>query len=668
MPNSAVPQPDFPDSPQSTTDANRDITLPAGRYLTLCNIIRAHTGGQTRAMIMRNRLITRHAGIPTTLLTTEPVPIYPEVRESLREQGQLIDGMQLLNAYEWYRDADLSGDQPKPSADDLGERIVPLPEATSTEELHPDGTVYFTSYRRWNQEIARDYRRADGTVFLRTPGADATVSRKPWVLVGHDGRPLRGWKSLGAWYWDWFRRLVGDAQRVFLVTDSRFALREITPRRDRRFYITHLVHNNHLVGERRWDSPLSPDYAPLFERIRYYDGLVSLTHRQSEDIAKRFGPTNNLYVVPNPVEPAPLPAVLPPRRRATFISVTRLVAQKRLNHAIRAFAKVVAERDQAELQIYGDGILRDHLASLIDSLGIGDHVKLMGYDPRAKDAMLHATGFLMSSVNEGYPLATLESMSYGCPVVSYDINYGPREQITDGVDGFLVDAGDIDAMAARCIQMIDSPELVAKMSQNALAKAAAHDHRAFLRDWRAVFEKVVEIRRLQVRDASAELTVHTLGWRPVEHPTVPERVRSRLAKTAPAPAERGSGSTQEPPDVEFAATLTVTGTWRKGVMNDRIITLDALCSDTGEIVSLPIEDRPGPRGVFHLSSRFSLDDVFGRLSADAHHVSLRLRFTAHNWSWETTLARPAEQRPAYEISFAADDSMHLHRPGEQARP
>ncbi len=55
----------------------------------------------------------------------------------------------------------------------------------------------------------------------------------------------------------------------------------------------------------------------------------------------------------------------------------------------------------------------------------------------------------MTSSFEGYPLATLESMSRGCPVVSYDIRYGPREQISDGVDGFLVPPGDIELLAQR---------------------------------------------------------------------------------------------------------------------------------------------------------------------------------------------------------------------------
>ena len=124
----------------------------------------------------------------------------------------------------------------------------------------------------------------------------------PYVLVGHDGRPVRAWRKVGGWHWHWLRWLAGDAERVFLVTDSRFALGNILPRMDDRFFLLHLIHNNHTVGERRWDSPLSPDYEPLFRRMRMVDGLVTLTGRQSEDVAQRFGRVNNLFVVPNRVE------------------------------------------------------------------------------------------------------------------------------------------------------------------------------------------------------------------------------------------------------------------------------------------------------------------------------------------------------------------------------
>ena len=89
---------------------------------------------------------------------------------------------------------------------------------------------------------------------------------------------------------------------------------------------------------------------------------------------------------------------------------------------------------------------------------------LRGYDPHAREALWNASAFLMTSEYEGYPLSTLEAMSQGCPVVSYDIRYGPREQIADGVDGFVVPEGDEAALAERVVELLRSPELVRRMS------------------------------------------------------------------------------------------------------------------------------------------------------------------------------------------------------------
>ena len=66
----------------------------------------------------------------------------------------------------------------------------------------------------------------------------------------------------------------------------------------------------------------------------------------------------------------------------------------------------------------------------------------------------------MTSAFEGYPLSTLESMSRGCPVVSYDMKYGPREQIDRRGRRLPRARGDVDALAARVIELLRSPELV----------------------------------------------------------------------------------------------------------------------------------------------------------------------------------------------------------------
>ena len=175
---------------------------------------------------------------------------------------------------------------------------------------------------------------------------------------------------------------------------------------------------------------------------------------------------------------------------------------------------MVAERPQAKLEIFGRGALRRSVERLIGDLGMTDHITLMGWNPDARDTLWTATGFLMSSGFEGYPLATLESLSRGCPVVSYDVKYGPREQITDGVDGFLVPDRDQRAMADRVIQMIDDPALVRRMSDAALVKASQHDYRAFMTAWSGILAKVVANKPKRVTLGSVNLEVTRLGYRP----------------------------------------------------------------------------------------------------------------------------------------------------------
>ena len=95
----------------------------------------------------------------------------------------------------------------------------------------------------------------------------------------------------------------------------------------------------------------------------------------------------------------------------------------------------------------------------------------------------------MTSSFEGYPLSTLESMGRGCPVVSYDIKYGPREQITDGVDGFLVPPGDTELLAQRVIELLRSTRARrAHERRGARAAPSASARRSSLARWAEVLE------------------------------------------------------------------------------------------------------------------------------------------------------------------------------------
>lgn len=139
--------------------------------------------------------------------------------------------------------------------------------------------------------------------------------------------------------------------------------------------------------------------------------------------------------------------------RYLFESVARLLAQRRLN---------------VELVLAGDGPLREDYEDWIDELGIGQHVQLLG-------AIYDVPKFLQSldiyvqssSSSEALPIAVLEAMACGLPIVATRIA-GIPEQIQDGVNGFLVAPCDSTALADAIVTLCEDQSL-----RDALGAASA---------------------------------------------------------------------------------------------------------------------------------------------------------------------------------------------------
>jgi hypothetical protein len=319
---------------------------------------------------------------------------------------------------------------------------------------------------------------------------------------------------------------------------------------------------------------------------------------------------------------------------------------------------VLKEEPDATLDIYGDGQLRVALEREIADQGVADSVFLRGHDPRAREALWTATGFLMTSRFEGYPLATLESLSHGCPVISYDIKYGPSQQITHDVDGFLVEAGDIRGMADRIVELIRNPELVARMSGAALDKAGQHDYRAFLRDWRAVLDGVIAARPRRTTLDSVTLKVTRLGYvSPFRVPGVFARLPllRRLARV-----RSSSGAWRRPRKLEFAARLRVDGHSPLSTVDSAVVTLDAVGDGAGAEVSIPM--RIGrSNATFRLAATIDLAEVFSGMGDAGRSARLRLRLVWENSRWEKTLSRPRRMEPNFEVSFSGKGEIVLNR-------
>src|SRR5262249_25586307 len=156
-----------------------------------------------------------------------------------------------------------------------------------------------------------------------------------------------------------------------------------------------------------------------------------------------------------------------------IVAVGRLVTQKDYPTMLRAFAQVRA-KTPARLVILGLGARRPALETLAAQLGIAADVAFVGFDPNPFRWMARAQLLIQSSVAEGLPGTLIQSMACGTPVVATDCNYGPREVVTDGVDGFLVAVGDAPALADRASRLLADPALRARMSEAAVQAAQRH--------------------------------------------------------------------------------------------------------------------------------------------------------------------------------------------------
>ena len=122
--------------------------------------------------------------------------------------------------------------------------------------------------------------------------------------------------------------------------------------------------------------------------------------------------------------------------------------------------------------MYGDGPEHGALQGLIDELGLDAHVVLRGLTDDPGHELDAASVFLSTSAFEGQGLSIAEALVHGCPVVAYDVRYGPRDLLADG-GGVLVPDADLDALAAAIVELLTDVELRARLTAEAVAAARA---------------------------------------------------------------------------------------------------------------------------------------------------------------------------------------------------
>lgn len=219
--------------------------------------------------------------------------------------------------------------------------------------------------------------------------------------------------------------------------------------------------------------------------VSKFDRFIVLT----EEDKGYWGNLSNILVIPNARtfvfdQPSEL-------TEKTVIAVGRYCYQKALDKLIDAWGIVCREIKDWTLRLVGDGEDREMLEKQIDRLGLTDNVILGKSETDMKSVYVGSSMLVLSSRYEGLPMVLLEAQAAGLPVVSFACKCGPKDVIDDGLDGVLVEDGNIQALAEGILRLIKDPLLRKRMGSAAYQRSDRYSEETIMTKWDHLFKELV---------------------------------------------------------------------------------------------------------------------------------------------------------------------------------
>ena len=249
----------------------------------------------------------------------------------------------------------------------------------------------------------------------------------------------------------------------------------------------HSVHDN----RRRTTGPLFEKLIVRvgelidYKLIKRYDRIVILTEEDYEAYWKNLA---NVCVIPNfcRFKRGKLSGL----SHKKIIAIGRLSDVKDIPSLLRVVRIVFNKHPDWCLDILGEGEDRPLIEDLINRYSLKDNVFLRGTQANVQDWIAESSILALTSRYEGFSMVLVEAMTCGLPVVSYACPVGPRDIISDGVDGFLVPPGNEEVFASRLCELIEDEPKRKQMGAAALKKAERFQSDIVISRWIDLFKQL----------------------------------------------------------------------------------------------------------------------------------------------------------------------------------
>jgi len=227
----------------------------------------------------------------------------------------------------------------------------------------------------------------------------------------------------------------------------------------------------------------------LISKIRKLDKFVVLTNEDKHTWNEID--SNKILTIHNPTSFSSLQSSSCEEKRV--IAVGRYTYQKGFDLLVEAWKLVVDKHPDWSLHVYGEGN-RAELEKRVNELDLNKSFMVNGRTDSIIEKYLESSIFVLSSRYEGFGMVLTEAMSCGVPPVSFACPSGPRDIITHGVDGLLVENGNIHQLAENICILIENKDLRKVMGGNARESVKRFRKEEIMAEWKQLFEELMSSR------------------------------------------------------------------------------------------------------------------------------------------------------------------------------
>lgn len=238
-------------------------------------------------------------------------------------------------------------------------------------------------------------------------------------------------------------------------------------------------------------SPLKSPYRVPLAQPEKFDHFIVSTELQRQDLLARFDQLPAISVIPVGYVRR-IEMNFKNKQPHRIIGVARFSPEKQVLHQIQVVERLVKEFPDIELHLFGFGSRTEEqrLREYVSQNKLENHVLFRGFVSELAEEYAQASLEMVTSKEEGFSLTTLEALSYGVPVVSYNINYGPTEIIKNGVNGNLVARDNLDELYLKVRDYLRDSQRQSEYMENSVQIAKNYSEAAVTQKWGSLLKKL----------------------------------------------------------------------------------------------------------------------------------------------------------------------------------